>query len=107
MASSRFSSSIPDLLDVTMTMVAFETINNVRLEVRMSRVHEGGKSDLALTVLAHEPTRGIGEAPPLGSVNVKCSALNLRTLESAVIHALYQLDSQLAAHEFASVLKSA
>ena len=88
-----------------MTLLAFESINNLQIEIRLSREEEGEKSEMLCVVVAHPRGQPIGEVPPLASVSVKCSALNLRTLESAVIHALYLLDSKLAWGEFAAVLK--
>ena len=54
--------------------------------------------------VAHPRAGEIGEVPPLGSVSVTCSATRLRTMEAALIHALYMLDGQLAKGEFARVL---
>lgn len=88
-----------------MVMLAFESINNVRVEVRIGRMDVGAASELGITVLAHDRKVEIGEAPPLASVSVKCSAMNLRTLDSAVLAALYQLDFQLAKGEFDAALK--
>lgn len=102
LAQSRISSNNPDVIDVTMVMLAFESMNRVRLEVRLSRVDVAEASDLAITVVAHPMEGEIGEVVPLASVSVRCSAMNLRTLDSAVLAALYQLDFKLAEHEFAS-----
>ena len=105
MASSRFSSNAPDLTDVVMNLLAFETMNRVRLEVRMNRKDVGVASDLSVTVVAHPAEGEIGEVTPLGSVNVLCSATRLKTLEACIIHALYLLDSKLAWQEFDATIK--
>ena len=102
LASSRFSSNSADVVDVTMVMLAFEAMNKLRLEVRLTRVDDGVASDLLVAVIAHPPTGEIGEVPPLASTSVKCSALNLKTLDSAVLAALYRLDFQLACNELES-----
>jgi hypothetical protein len=85
-------------------LVAFEVINNVRLEIRMSTADDHGRVDLAITVAAHDREVPLGDQPSLGSVSVTCSGTRLRTMEAALIHALYLLDGQLAAGEFAKVL---
>lgn len=82
-----------------MVMLAFEAMNKVRLEVRISRVDDGPASDLAVAVLAHSLEAEIGGLPPLASVSVRCSALNLRTVDAAILAAMYRLDFQLAEHE--------
>lgn len=76
-------------------MVAFEAINAVRLEVRMSTTDHRGRADLRVTVLAHSMLDAIGVVPPLASVSVTCSGTHLRTMEGALIHALYLLDAKL------------
>jgi hypothetical protein len=88
--------------DVVMVILGFEMQNNCRLEIRMNRIDVAHTSDLMLAVIAHPHGDEIGEVPPLASVNVKCSDMNLRHLESAVIAALYKMDFQLAEKEFAA-----
>lgn len=85
-----------------MVMLAFETMNRCRLEVRISRVDVAERSDLVISLWAHPLGVGIGDQPPLASASVRCSALNLKTLDAAVLAALYRLDFQLASNEFAS-----
>lgn len=88
-----------------MVLLAFEAINDLNVEVLLTRVDTGAVSDLLVTVRGW--SRKVEEqAPePLVSTKLKCSAMNLRTLENAVIAALYQLDFQLAEQEFARVSK--
>jgi hypothetical protein len=100
LASSRGSSNGSDIVDVTNVMLGFEFMNQVDLTVRFRRVDDGPASDLLLTVDAFSRKEEEAGQPPWGSASVKCSALNLRTLESAVIAALYRLDFQLAEREF-------
>lgn len=100
MAQSRGSSNSPDVIDVTMVMLAFEAMNKVRVELRIGRVDDGIASDLGITALAHSMEGEFGDLPPLASVNVKCSAMNLKTLDAAVLACLYRLDFQLASNEF-------
>jgi hypothetical protein len=79
--------------------VAFEAINGVRLELRISTADYHGRADLAVAALAHSRKVEIGDQPPLGSVSVTISGTRLQSLEGALIHALYLLDAQLAEHE--------
>ena len=88
-----------------MVILAFEDINKVCLEVRIGRVGEGAKRDLAVTALAHAEKGTIGEVPPLASASVTCSAMNLRTLDSAVLAVLYRLDFQLGELELEGTRK--
>lgn len=104
MASNRDSSRSADWRDVVGNLVAFEAINGVRLEIRMSTTDHHGRADLLILVMAHDKDKEIGEVPSLASVSVTCSATRLRTMEAALIHALYSLDGQLAKGEFAKVL---
>jgi len=104
LALSRGTSNGADWRDVVGNMVAFEAINGVRLEVRMTTGDHQGKADLKLSILAHRIGQEIGEAAPLASVSLTTSATHLRTMEAALIHGLYMLDGQLASGEFAKIL---
>jgi hypothetical protein len=92
-------------LDVLMSMVAFERINNVRLEIRLSSTETRGKADLQIMCAAHAVGVEIGEAPSLASVSVTCLATNLKSLDAALIHALYLLDGKLASNELGGTVK--
>jgi len=80
-------------------LVAFEAMNNVRLEIRVSTADYHGRADLAVAVWAHDRNVPIGDQPSLASASVTCSGTRLKTLEGALIHALYILDAQLASVE--------
>lgn len=99
MAQSRISSNSVDWKDVAGNLVAFEAINGVRLEVRISTADHHGRADVAVAVIAHDARKEIGEVPPWASVSVRCSAIRLKTLEGVIIHALYLMDAQLASTE--------
>jgi hypothetical protein len=105
LASSRISSNAPDWQDVAANLIAFEAMNNVRLEMRVSTADDHGLADLLVTVAAHERTVEIGDQPSLGSVSVKCSGTRLKSLEACTIHALYLLDSKLARLELEGSIK--
>ena len=101
MASSRYSSNTPDWLDVAVNLAAFETMNKVKLEVRLEVTSQNDRAELLIAVIASTPADVTAERVALGSATVRCSATNLNTLEAALIHALYALDSQLAYSEMA------
>jgi hypothetical protein len=73
------------------------------MEVRLSVGDRHGRACVLLTGLAHRRDRDVGEVPPLASVSVNCLALNLRSLDAALIHVLYLLDGQLAENEIERV----
>lgn len=100
LASSRASSATADVVDVTTVMEAFQGINHCRLVVKLTTVAEGHRADLLITMDAVSIPE-MGRVPvSLGSVSVKCSALGLKTLDSAVLAALYRMDFKLAEAEF-------
>lgn len=99
MGLKRGSSSTLALRDVADNMKAFQDLNGVFLEIRLALVDRHGAPDFRLNVLAHDASVGIGDLPPLGSVNLSCSGLNLVSLEAALIHGLYLMDFELAARE--------
>jgi hypothetical protein len=99
LASSRSTSAGADWRDVAGNLVAFEAINGVRLEIRISTADYHGRADLRVVVVAHPADGQTGEVTPSGSVSVTCSGTRLRTMEGALIHALYLMDGQLAATE--------
>ncbi len=91
-----------DLPEVLMNLLAFEEMNQVQIEIRLSSGSSGGLRDLMMTLVAHDKKTEIGEAPPLASVSLSCSGLRLRSLEAALIHGLYSLDGQLGRQELGS-----
>lgn len=105
MAVNRTTSNSPDTEDVTVTLHAFEHINQVRVNIRLTTKTEGRNSDLTILAECWEKQPLIGEAKFLASVSATCLALNLRTLDAAVIHVLYLLDGKLAEEEFANAAK--
>lgn len=96
LGSSRDFSGGIGWKDIAGNLVAFEAINGVRLEVRVSTADYHGRADLTVAVLAHDRKVEIGDHPSLGSVSLSISGSRLRNLEGALIHALYLLDSKLA-----------
>jgi len=99
LASRHFSLNLSEVADVTDLLQAFESHNDVRLEIRLSVGIVGKSPTLELVGIAHPPAWQIGEVSPLASASLKCSALNLRSLRDALTHLMYVLDSQLAFNE--------
>jgi hypothetical protein len=99
LGSKHFSLNMSEVADVTDMLQAFESHNDLRMEVRMSVAVVGKQPTLELVGIAHPPAWQIGEVAPLASVSLKCSALNLRNLRDALTHLMYVLDSQLAFNE--------
>jgi hypothetical protein len=88
-----------ELADVRGILIAFEEHNRVKVTFTMELVWLNGVPDIAIEIAAHDREKGVGEAPSLASVRLKCSALNLKHVTGVVIHALYALDFQLALNE--------
>jgi len=93
-----------DWTDVAANLIAFEAINNVRLEIRMATGDHKGAADLLLTALAFPRVTEQPAVPPLGSASATCSGTNRKSLEGALIQLLYQLDAKLASGVFAEIL---
>ena len=97
-SSDRWFNGI-GMTDVLMNIVAFETINNVQIELRMSVEDNMGRADLRITCLANERQQGPLGPVTLASASVTCLSTNLKSLDAALIHALYLLDGELAREE--------
>ena len=99
LATSRRYSNGADWRDVAAHLVAFRAINSMDLEIRLTPASTRGEADIQLTIVATEPKLEGQEVKSLGSVSVTCSSTMKRTLEDALIQALYLLDGKLAAGE--------
>lgn len=104
MALSRDSYRGGDWRDVAAALAAFQSINRCKIELRATAADHRGTADVALTLVATalEPVDGVVWS--LASVSATCAALNLRTLEDAVLNLLYGLDGKLADGEFKKIL---
>lgn len=103
MATRHYSSQMSEVGDVTDLLVGFEQHNKVRLEVRLGLTNREKNASILVNLLAHRPDTEIGDLPPLGSVSVTCSDLNLRRLMDVLTHALYALDFKLVLNEMPEV----
>jgi hypothetical protein len=91
-----------EIADVRDLLVGFEEQNRIVLELRASLVWKDQGPDVLIFAACHRSQEAIGDQPPLASVNVRCSAMNLRTWNAALTHVLYALDFQLALNEMRS-----
>jgi hypothetical protein len=91
----------PDLVDIVSLITAFEAINKIKLELRMSRSMESRLPDLALTLVAWDAETGDPAVSTLASVSLTCLGTNMTSLAAVVIHGLYLLDAQIAKQEMA------
>lgn len=101
LASSRFSSSRPDAVDVRYAVQAFQHINQVRIEIRMSLMELEGEPVFALEMVAHDLKKEVGDQPSLASVKSKIGYRERHQMEAVILQGLYKLDGELAEREFA------
>ena len=95
MATSRLSSNTPDLQDVSATLIAFEEINKCKIILFGRVAVVRGARELSMIVTAEELEADIPDPPVLASVNVHLTSGQHRSLEAAIMWALYQLDWKL------------
>jgi len=107
LATSRLSSNNPDLQDVASVMDAFETINKCSITLHGKVVGVAGARKLQLIVSAMETNEDLPDQGYLASVNVDLGCGSHRTMEGAMLWALYQLDWRLAEIEVGRVEKTA
>lgn len=105
MATSRISSNSPDWLDVVEVMAAFEQMNECVITLSGRVVDANGLRSLNLEFQAHEKTTEIGDRPSLASVRCQIGSHAHRTMESAVMWALYQLDWAIAKDTMSKIPK--
>jgi len=99
LATSRLSSNSPDWLDVSEIVKAFEEMNRCGITL-LGRVEPlRGSKELVFVISAWDTTDDVPEATQLASVKCHLGSGGHRTMESAIMWALYQLDWQLAALE--------
>lgn len=105
LASRHFSLNMSEVGDMTDVMLAFEKHNNVRIKVDMELIIDSAAPDLMITAKAMEVESKDTEVLLLASVSVKCSSMNLKSMNAVLTHVLYALDFQLALNEFEKVPK--
>lgn len=81
-------------------MEAFEAQNRVRILLTATSCLTSGQADIKWQAQAIGEDAGSSVAPVLASASVTCLAGRLRTMEGLITFLLYQLDFQLAEHEW-------
>lgn len=107
MAVSRNSSNGPDWKDIAGMLVAFQSLNTCSISIEMRAEPTGNGPDLFVRAMAWEKSADRRVVKPLASVSVQWSREQFRTLEGLATYLLYQLDFQLASHEWENVNKKA
>lgn len=103
MASSRGTSNGPDDVDVRYVLQAFEAMNKCHITITMKL--DGRSDSVAMIVEVHawDTVEDVPEARHLGSHKTVIGYKDRRTMEAAILQALYQLDAHLAREELAKV----
>jgi len=96
LATSRLSLNSPDLQDVAAVMEGFQTINKCAIMLRARVVGAAGACHLEMSVTAWDTREDVPEAKLLAFVNVNLGCGSHKTMEGAILWALYQLDWKLA-----------
>jgi len=92
-----------DCVDVRYVLAAFETLNRCKLSVLIRVSGTEARPVMDLEVWA-DPLESVAAEPArLGSVRSVVGSTGARTMEAAILQALYTLDAQLAVGEFARV----
>jgi hypothetical protein len=85
--------------DVANNLSHFERENGCVVSIRMSLIKRNGSNDLELTAVADLVDAENSDQKCLAYANATCSAMNVQSLEAALIHLLYRLDGRLVANE--------
>lgn len=96
MASSRLSLNNPDMIDVGAVMVAFEQMNECKITVLGRVESRDGQQTLCWLISALDQNEDLPDQRYLASVNVPVIGGGHRTIESAIMWALYKLDWELS-----------
>lgn len=99
MGSKKDLSGGIGLLDVAFNVTGFEVMNQVRIVITLIVADARGRAEIEVTSAAYRRDDDPAVDAPLASVSATCSAMNVQSLEAAVIHSLYLLDGKLAREE--------
>jgi len=99
LATSRISSNNPDWLDVSEIVKAFQEMNKVDIVFHGKVEPVAGNKELCFLISAVDPNEDDLVANVLASQRCHIGSGGHRTMESAIMWALYQLDWNLAADE--------
>jgi len=99
LATSRLSSNNPDWLDVSEIVKAFEQMNHVAIVFHGRVESVAGNKELCFLISALDTGEDVPEVSVLASQRCHIGSGGHRTMESAIMWALYQLDWKLAEDE--------
>jgi hypothetical protein len=105
LALKEGSSTGVDAVDVLHVLAAFQTINKCHLYGMFEVTGTDARPTLVLTISAWDGPMDLPEARPLASQKSPIGSSGPRTMEAAILQALYAIDGQLAEEEFARVNK--
>jgi len=98
------SSNGVDVVDVKYVLSAFEAINKCKLSVLIRVSGTAARPVMDLEVQADPLDSAAAVPAPLGLVKSIVGSTGARTMEAAILQALYALDAQLAEGEFARAI---
>jgi hypothetical protein len=105
LASSRYSSSSADGVDVLAVLTAFEEINQCQIEVKLFAQSTAKLGVLQVVISALVPGKSDVARAVLASKQLTLGYNNYRTIDQTILNGLYQLDAELARAELAKVKK--
>jgi len=105
LASSRGTSNGPDSVDVRYVLMAFEEMNSCHITISMRLAGKPDNVAMAVEVHAWDTAEDVPEAQHLGSVKLTIGSRDRRTMEAAILQALYQLDAHFAREELAKAIR--
>ena len=103
MALKNGSSVGVDCVDVKYVLAAFQEMNKCALRVSMHLEGTAARPELMMTVTAWDTLLDVPEAKLLASQKLLVGFTGAKTMEAAILQALYGLDAQLGAEELARV----
>lgn len=105
MALKHGSSSGVDVVDVKYVLGAFEQINKCKLEINIYLQGTPARPEVWLKMWAWEPLVDRMEAKPLAYQKTLIGSSGPRSMEAAILQAMYALDAQMAEQEFAKTIR--
>lgn len=105
MASSRPSSNSPDMMDVAVSWLFLENVNEVTITMALGMVLRGETPEPLLQAIAWDAKPENADQQPSALANARCWAFGFKTLEAALFHLLYTVDGQIARNELANAGK--
>jgi hypothetical protein len=106
LAASRDTSNTPDWRDLASIFDSFEKQERVTLTCTLTVEVFNGVPDFWVTLGTDMSLDAGAELVPSGYVRLRLSHTNRKTLDAALLAALYQLDFQLAAKEYESTKRT-